>query len=148
MFLLSLLRLETTMPVPLLSGIPMLKHESWHLDSALRFLPFLLSHSRPSCSICFSLFNGLTLDRWLCEGTSSEVLMGQTHDDQFNKQTDSGGGDMRSWSKVRITGKPQRSLQGRSSSSWRIITPEICFDQQLVHSVSSSAGDRELSAAL
>ena len=143
----SPLLLETTVPVPLLNGIPVLMHESWHFDSLLLFLPFLHSYSHhslspsPSPSPC----NGLTLHRWLCVGTSSEVLMGHTHDDQVNQQAGSGGGDRGSWSKVRITGKSQSSMQGHSSSCG-MITSGTRFDLQLVHSVSPSMGDTRISA--
>lgn len=77
------------------------------------FLSFTLTHIVLSCSL--SLCNGLTLHRWVCVGTSSEVLMGHTHDGQVNKQAGLGCGDLGSWSKVRITGKSQSSMQGHIS---------------------------------
>lgn len=100
---------------------------------SLSFIPLCLSHS-------LSVSNALTLHRWLSVGTSSEVLMGHTHDAQVNKQAGWGGGDSRSWSKVRITGKSHSSMQG-CSSSCGIITPKICFNLQLFQ-ITSSKSDK------
>ena len=108
------------------------------------FLSPSLSFISLSHSLC--LGNGLTLHRWLCSGTSSEVLMGHTHDDQVNKQAGLRGGDRGSWSKIGITGKSQSSVHSYWSSCW-VITAEICFDLHLVHSPSSSTGDKRLLSA-
>lgn len=71
--------------------------------------------------------------------------MGHTHDGQVNKQAGLGCGDLGSWSKVRITGKSQSSMQGHIFSSG-MVTSKICFDVQLIHSSSSSTGDKRLYA--
>lgn len=133
MLILSSLLLETT--VPLLHGIPALMQESWHLDSLLSF--FFLSSSLPHLLLSCSLFlcNGLTHHRWVCVGTSSEVLQGHMHDGQVNKQAGLGCRDAGSWSKFRITGKSQSSLQGHIFSSG-MITSKTCFDLLLIHRVS------------
>lgn len=78
-------------------------------DTLTRSLSFFLSLT--FIHIAPSLGNGLTLHRWLSVGTSSEVLMGHTHDDQVNKQPGWGGGDRGTRSKFRITGKSLSSVQ-------------------------------------
>lgn len=121
----SPLLLETTIPLPLLNGIPVLMHESWHVAASLSSFPsftFILF----SLSLSLSLSNGLTRRRWLCVATSSEVLMGHTHDGQVNKPAGLGGGRGGVWSKVGITGKSQSSMQGRSPSCGMITSGIAC----------------------
>lgn len=95
------------------------------------FLSSSLTHLLLSCSLF--LCNGLTHHRWVCVVTSSEVLQGHMHDGQVNKQAGLGCRDVGSWSKFRITGKSQSSLQGHIFSSG-MITKNVLWSA--AHSVS------------
>lgn len=90
------------------------------------FIHIVLSHSLSPC-------NGLTFHRWLCVGTSSEVLMGHMHDDQVNKQAGLGGGDRGSWSKVRITGKSQSFNAGSLVVLWNGYFRNLLWSASLPH---------------
>lgn len=94
------------LPVPLLSGIPVLMHDLWLFDSVLLFLPVPRPRSRRPPNRSLSLSNGLTLHTWLSAGTSSEVLVGHMHDDQVNKQPGLGGEGLR----VMVKGQNSREI--------------------------------------
>lgn len=69
------------------------------------------------------------------------------HDGQVNKQAGLGCRDVGSWSKFRITGKSQSSLQGHIFSSG-MITSKSCFDVLLMRRVSLTGYCRFLMTVL